>query len=457
MILLVDAMVIEASLRAGILSRQLLAPLFPIELGAEPFAGIGVAVLIVPLAYWMAGLTPGYGLGPIERLRRRVTATVLVFSVLLAWDYLVQDNTWSRGVLLATLVFALVLLPSAASVLRGVLMRLGCWGAPVALLGATAASARIAQTLEENPELGLVPIGVFDDDPVNQGRTVGGVPVLGPVAAAGRIRGDVKIGILADPTAGQGSLADLTMGLPFEKVLILPDLYGLQSLWVAPRDLGGVLALEVQNNLRCRHNQIVKRAVDIGLAAVLLLLSLPIFALLAPWIRWVSGGSAFFYHLREGLHGERFRVWKLRTMYPDAAAHLKAHLERHPDARIEWGRFMKLRNDPRVLPFIGRILRRSSLDELPQLWNVLRGEMSLVGPRPLPDYHLAAFDADFRQNRRQVRPGITGLWQVTARSQGDLEVQKKLDTYYIRNWSLWHDLYILYRTPAAVLARRGAH
>ena len=169
----------------------------------------------------------------------------------------------------------------------------------------------------------------------------------------------------------------------------------------------------------------------------------------------VSRGPAFFSQTRQGRGGRAIRIWKLRTMFPDAETRLEDHLHGDHEAREEWERRFKLKRDPRVLPVAGAILRRFSIDELPQLWNVLKGEMSLVGPRPFPDYHLERFSSDFLELRRRVRPGVTGLWQVLSRHQGGLQEQQDYDTYYIRNWSLWMDLYILARTALTMLSGRG--
>jgi lipopolysaccharide/colanic/teichoic acid biosynthesis glycosyltransferase len=226
---------------------------------------------------------------------------------------------------------------------------------------------------------------------------------------------------------------------------------------VSIREMGGVLGLEVRQNLLIPFNRWLKRWVDFSLAVLLGLAAAPLLAVAALWIKVVSSGPAIYYQNRGGKDGRTIRVWKLRTMRDNAESLLASHLMAFPQARDEWQRYFKLKEDPRVLPGIGHLLRRTSLDELPQLWNVLRGEMSLVGPRPFPVYHLDQFEPEFRSLREKVTPGLTGLWQVSARSNGDLKTQETLDTYYIRNWSPWLDLHILARTVLAVIFSDGAY
>ena len=153
----------------------------------------------------------------------------------------------------------------------------------------------------------------------------------------------------------------------------------------------------------------------------MLIVALPIIALFAAIVQMVSRGSIFFFQEREGLDGTRFKVWKLRTMCPDAEKKLADCLANDPELSRQWHRNVKLLHDPRIVPLVGNFMRRFSIDELPQLWNIVNGTMSLVGPRPFPEYHLSRFRPDFRQLRTAVRPGLTGMWQVMVRSDGELE------------------------------------
>jgi exopolysaccharide biosynthesis polyprenyl glycosylphosphotransferase len=197
---------------------------------------------------------------------------------------------------------------------------------------------------------------------------------------------------------------------------------------------------------------LIKRAIDIVMSAALLILAFPVMAILALLIRFTSAGPIIFSQNRSGLHGRSFRMYKFRTMVTNAEQ-ARAELE----ARNEMtGPVFKVKNDPRITP-IGHLLRRTSLDELPQLWNVLRGEMSIVGPRPLPLYETANFNDVTQRRRMSVRPGLTCLWQVRGRNKiTDFKDWVSLDLEYIDRWSLLLDLQILCRTVPVVLFGWGA-
>src|SRR5262249_31432593 len=223
--------------------------------------------------------------------------------------------------------------------------------------------------------------------------------------------------------------------------------FGLQV-----RNVDCLIALEL-NGRPGNYSKQLKRAIDVVLALVLVLLTAPIVVLLALAIKLVDPGPAFYGQWRVGQFGRPIRVLKLRTMYRDAEQRLERVLASSPDLRQHWGPAFKVPQDPRILLHVGNLMRRASLDELPQLWNVIRGDMSLVGPRPFPAYHMEAFDPEFRTLRASVPPGLTGLWQISSRSNGDLEAQRAEDTFYIRNRALWLDLYILIATvPAGIRA-----
>lgn len=199
---------------------------------------------------------------------------------------------------------------------------------------------------------------------------------------------------------------------------------------------------------------LAKRVFDIGLGSALLIFFAPFFLLIAVAMRLLDPGPVFFSHERIGYRGRRFRCLKFRTMVVDADHVLDALLKNDPIAAEEWAQAQKLRNDPRITA-LGRFLRDTSLDELPQLFNVVRGEMSLVGPRPIVHAEAARYGPHFRDYRR-ARPGLTGLWQVSGRSDCSYPERVRLDVDYLRNWSLVFDALMLFRTVTVVLSRKGA-
>jgi len=452
-----DALALEAAVGLALLVRRLLSFWFVADIGLEQYLGVALGILLLPAINYQLGLYPGYMLGPVERLRRRTLATLAVFGGLMAWDNIVARGVFSRGVLLATFAFALVLPPLVETASRLVLIRAGRWGIPVLMLGSGEIGRAVARALRNEPQLGLHPIAFLDNRSGAWNTVVEGVPVIGQLGLASDFDQRVEAVIVCLSDLQGEDAAALLQDLNFPRLIVMPDLAGIASLWVTARDLGGCLGFEIKKNLLVRRNHVLKLLMDQVVALPLFLASVPVIALAAVWIKLSSRGSAFYCQMREGIHGRLVPVWKLRTMYTESDHLLEDWFKKHPDDYSYWKSYFKLRHDPRVLPWIGRFLRRTSLDELPQLWSILKGEMSLVGPRPLPDYHLEQFPQGFRKLRTRVFPGLTGLWQVSARSEGDITVLEALDTFYIRNWSPWLDLYILALTVAADVLGRGAY
>jgi Undecaprenyl-phosphate galactose phosphotransferase WbaP len=456
-IVLIDIFALELALFFGCVVRYYLHSIFPIALARAQYQGLALGVLTLPLAYYWMGLYPGYGLGAVQRIRSRVYSTFVVFVVLLVWNYAFQDHQWSRGVLFLTMLFALILAPALEAPLRKILIEHGIYGIPLVVLGGGNTGAMVVKTLKKESDLGFVPVAILDDNPAKWGTQIHGVAVVGPLAAAEAFTGRAKVALVALPGISRAHLSQLVEALSFANIVIVPDLVGIQSLWITSRDLGGVLGLEVKKNLLVPGNRLLKRILDYAIALPAFVACLPILIAAAIWIKIVSPGPVLFRQIREGTNGRRIVMLKLRTMHLNAERLLNEYLDNNPAEKLNWLRYFKLKQDPRVLPRIGRFLRRYSLDELPQLWNVLRGEMSLVGPRPFPYYHLDQFPVSFRTLRSSVMPGITGLWQVNSRSDGDLKVQEVEDTYYIRNWSPWLDIYVLLRTVHTVVSAKGAY
>ncbi|GEP11603.1 exopolysaccharide biosynthesis polyprenyl glycosylphosphotransferase [Methylobacterium gnaphalii] len=426
--------------------------------GGGLFGGFDVVALpiIACLSFAAAGLYGGYGPSPAERLRLRtycvlaVTAGCLVFAAGLGATPMTVAGIALIGFLLLVVGFY------AEVAARGFLIRRDLWGARTAIVGTDACALALADALLAQPELGLHPAGfVLGSDETFEAHLQAKLPVLGSVEDAAR-HADIEVAIVCSCT--DLVLNDLARPgpLPFPRVVVAQQAPDFQSLWTQTRTLGSVLGLELRRDLYRRHNLRIKRCVDTLLTWPAVLLATPLVAALALAIKIVDPGPAFYVQQRVGRNGKPIQVLKLRSMYIDAEQRLQDHLDADPQARSEWRRFFKLSRDPRILPSIGHFIRRTSLDELPQLWNVVRGELSLVGPRPFPSYHTAGFDKPFQALRQTVPPGLTGLWQVSSRSDGDLAVQKSQDTFYIRNWSIWLDFYILLATIPAVISGSGA-
>ncbi len=434
----------------GVLLPQSYVRLFPVLF---VFILIYAAVDLYPGVV----LYPGVALGPVEELRRLTVCTTLMFLGLAASSFLAGGTeVYSRAVWLMSWLIGLLTVPSFRGFLRMAFAHRSWWGHPAVLVGAGATARRVISALRRAPGLGLKIVAVLDDRK-DLPQDVAGVPVIGGISLAPELaREGVPYAIVAMSELPRERHDEVLVRYSqlFPHLLIIPELFALSTLWVVAKDLGGVLGLEVREQLLLPGPCRAKRCIDLVLTLVGGVAILPLLMLVGLLIKLDSPGPIWFTQERMGRGGQTFKTYKFRTMCVGAEEQLERILSEDPARRDEYETFHKLRDDPRVTR-VGRLLRKYSLDELLQLWNVIRGEMSLVGPRAYLPSEVGMMEKSDPVILR-VRPGITGIWQVSGRNDVSFSERLAMDVYYVRNWSLWFDLHILARTGWVVLHGKGA-
>lgn len=373
---------------------------------------------------------------------RDILGTVLLMAGLHASLLLSVSQQWDMSDFICSWLLALALLPLTRNTLRQLLRRQGTWQYPMILVGNGDNSRDALLALANEPTMGYRLEARVTPD--HQGHWLRQHPHAMVVVALEPEESE-QLGLVLRQLSSQGRdyfIIPALRGLPLQ---------GLTSFHTFSHE---VLLLRASNHLNQLPSRIMKRLFDYAGALVLLAVLWPILLVLAVRLS-LEGRPILFWHERVGRHGKTFLCPKFRTMTPDADARLEQLLLTCESSRSEWELRRKLRNDPRVTS-LGRFLRETSLDELPQLWSVLTGDMSLVGPRPVTRTELTHY-ADNVSYYQQVLPGITGLWQVSGRSEADYPTRVALDVWYVRNWSLWTDVVILLKTVGVVLKRKGAY
>jgi lipopolysaccharide/colanic/teichoic acid biosynthesis glycosyltransferase len=489
-------------LLAGDLLSLGLAALFSVGL-AQAITGTfptrtyqhALPVPLLCIAFAMLDLYTPPNLSPPEELRRTTITTTLVFMAMALVVSRAQslESFWlAQAALVLQLLVSVFFIPLTRAVLRTMLADKPWWGHPVVVLGAGVTGRMLVRTLKKYPSLGLKPVALLDDDPMKHGTLqamvgeqdievrsirgpdlqalsarwiapghfseVEGVPVVGALSLAPVLAERLKIhyAVMAMPGVESPKLVQIAeqVGGTFSHVLLIPDLFGFASLGVPARDLGGVLGLEVRQQLLLPWPRVAKRLMDLTFTLLGGIFVVPVLAVLALLVKLDSKGPIFYRQPRLGRDGSRFQAVKFRTMHGDGEKRLAEVLAKSPKLRAEYEQFHKLSKDPRVTR-IGRVLRKYSFDELPQLWNVIKGEMSLVGPRPYLEREIPEMNHQERIILRAT-PGITGMWQVSERNATTFEERVKMDVHYVRNWSPWLDLYLLARTFGVVLGGTGS-
>lgn len=419
---------------------------------------------LLPLAWlimlWANGAYDRRHLGLGTEEYKRVARAAVAMAATVSFVAFATKTDLSRLSVASALVGAAATILLTRTVARRTLhlvrQRRGHATHQMLLIGTLPEALEICTAVARTPAAGLVPVGIQLTEGYSATRgLLTPVPVYpgrdDVLPLVKELNADT-IAVCGSVSAEPGELRRLAWQLEGSGVdlVVAPQLTDIAGPRVHIRPIEGLPLLHVEEPTLSGVAWLGKTVMDRVAATLGLLALAPLFAVVAVTIKLSDSGPVFFRQARVGHEGRTFRVWKFRTMYTDAEERRAALLHQNESD----GQMFKIRNDPRIFPF-GRFLRASSIDELPQLINVLRGEMSLVGPRPLP-----ADDGDYLGDVRRrllVRPGITGLWQVSGRSDLSWDEAVRLDLYYVDNWSLAYDLHILWRTIGVVVARKGAY
>ena len=420
-----------------------------VDLSQYLWIGLFIIVLM-PILGFLFGLYQTLPLPPHRELRSLVLSASMVFALLLLSLFAGKSSvSYSRLAMLGSWLLGCLALPGWRFLARKLWARRRWWGAPLIILDRSRRGRAFWHYLKRNPQYGLLPFDIMSlpDDEKRLTAMLADYGGRHPEAIALVLRGEQHLSEIDYLSI---------INRYFGKTLIIPQFGAdFQHFWLTPCDLGLHTGLLIKQNLRSRWRRRLKRLLDLSiclpLTGILLLPSL----LLALAIRLDSPGPIIYRQRRLGQGGREIRVRKFRTMVSDADAVLARFLDEQPELRAEWERDHKLKNDPRVTR-VGAFLRKTSLDELPQLINVLLGDMSLVGPRPIVEDERVKYGAVY-ENYSRVRPGVTGLWQVSGRNNTTYDERVAMDNYYVTNWSVWMDLWILGKTPFVVLTGYGAY
>ena len=429
------------------------------------FLPVAVAFVCINAAlnlYHGNWLYPSAPLGPVEEFRRLCISSLLAYAGLItyiAFAYQSTDSRISRAVCVYACIVTAAVSQSFRNWVRFALKRLGIGQIPVVLAGDGQAAHRIVATLKGDSYSGIRIVGYFAgtdrNDMGNRSFPDCEVPCLGTlhdVVPESRKR-NVKILFASqDDRLFRAQMDEFATW--FTYIDYLPASRSFPIFGARAVSFDGLGGLEMVNQGRMRMTRFNKRVMDGVFALLAFFVFLPVFVVVPALVKFTSRGPVFYRHRRLGRGGRSIHILKFRTMYVDADERLRNILAEDPAAAEEWERNFKLKNDPRVTP-LGRFLRKTSLDELPQLFNVLSGEMALVGPRPIVEEEKPYY-GDRYSLLSSVKPGMTGLWQVSGRSETDYARRVALDAQYILNWSPWMDIWILFRTVVAVLTMRGS-
>lgn len=403
--------------------------------------------------FYAAGLYPGLVLAPADEIKKFAICTFFAFAGI-SLSLTVEDFEEKIPIIVALLLavpFTTVILPTARELARNLFSKSKIYGVPVAIFTTANSETPITQRLISRQDLGYKP-GIIIDSTLTSPVIREGIPAFPPsdevFSLIKKLR--IKVAILSNY---KKDLSDINTY--FRYTIQIPKVEDASTLTMTVKDFGGILGFSSTHNLTKSYSLFWKRVLDFMLLLISSPLTIPLVAVVSLIVKITSPGPVFFGHKRIGKNGKEFKCWKFRSMVIDADKQLEKILAENPAMREEWERDRKFTNDPRVTK-IGKILRKTSIDEIPQFFNILTGEMSFIGPRPVTAPELDKYNnkANFIL---QVQPGLSGMWQISGRSDTGYEERVTLDAYYIQNWSVWLDIWIIIKTVVVVLTGKGAY
>ncbi|HCL7529129.1 TPA: undecaprenyl-phosphate galactose phosphotransferase WbaP, partial [Escherichia coli] len=385
---------------------------------------------------------------------KEILRTLVIFAIIEI--AVIAFTTWSfsRALWVITWIFILLLVPFSRILTKYLLNKLGYWQRDTWIIGSGNNAIEAYKAIISEKNLGLKIIGfIASEGGVRAGETINGIKVISN--DIDWLRGEDKktqfiVAVESHQSEMRNSWLRNFMIQGFRYVSVIPTLRGmpLDSTDMSFIFSHEVMIFRVQQNLAKWSSRTLKRLFDIIASIAIIILLSPVLLYISRLVK-KDGGPAIYGHERIGQDGKPFKCLKFRSMVTNSKDVLNELLQNDPEAKREWDTTFKLKNDPRITK-IGAVLRRTSLDELPQLFNVLKGEMSLVGPRPIITAELERYNEEVDYYLLS-KPGMTGLWQVSGRSDVDYETRVYLDAWYVKNWSMWNDIAILFKTVGVVL------
>jgi Undecaprenyl-phosphate galactose phosphotransferase WbaP len=416
-------------------------------------------LLVFILIFRILNLYPGISLAPAEELKRFSIGSFMAYGGIILSRYIEKD-AWDpvSAALIVSCIFSPVIILVARSITHWILYKTRLGGIPAVIYGSGNTGKMVVDCLLSNIRTGYVPVLILDDDPqgIDEYRNI---PIIHDTSIGPEIvsRYRIKMAMMTmTELDNQNTKNIINQSVSaFRYNAFIPDYFHASTIWMSVRDFGGVLGWVTSNKLKMTWNLKFKRLMDIVIVCIGGAFLLPFFLFIALLIKLSSRGPVLYRHCRLGINGKPFYAYKFRSMTSDAHERLQELLQSDTEIKKEWDKSHKLLHDPRITG-IGRFLRRTSIDEFPQFINILKGEMSLVGPRPIVEDEVEKYGDDYHRIF-SIKPGLTGLWQVSGRSDIDYNARVAYDTYYLQSWSGWLDLWVMLMTFGAVVRGRGAY